>query len=89
MSGAYRVRTTSGASYVLDLTRRTMIRERGLTDFSAKLRRDGDEAILLQVIQCQLGAAMVLLIDLSWPAVMNTTRVTTDVLSITEIEDAA
>lgn len=66
-----------------------MIRERGLTDFSAKLRRDGDEAILLQVIQCEVGASMVLLIDLSWPAVMNTTRVTTRVLSITEIGDVA
>lgn len=89
MSGVYRVRTTSGASYVLDLTRRTFSRERGLTDFSAKLRRDSEEAILREVVQCEVGASMVLLIDLSWPGVMNTTRVSTSVLSITEIGDAA
>lgn len=65
------------------------MRERGFTDFRAKLRRDGDEAILLQVIQRVVGASVMLLTDLWWSGVMHTTRITTDVVSITEIGDKA
>ncbi|GAB2526674.1 hypothetical protein [Paramicrobacterium agarici] len=84
-SGRWRVRTRSGAVYVLDLDRHVMIRERGFTDFSAALRRDGGEAILLEVIECEVGRPMLLLIDLSWPGVMQTTRATTPVTRIERI----
>ncbi|WP_143034003.1 hypothetical protein [Paramicrobacterium humi] len=84
-SGVWRVRTASGAAYVLDMDRRTMVRERGLTNISASLRRDGGEAILLEILMCEVGKPMLLLIDLSWPGVMNTTRATTRVRSIEQI----
>lgn len=83
--GVWRVHTRSGAVYVLDIDRHVMIRERGLTGYSSSLRRDGDEAILLEVIVCKVGEPMFLLIDLSWPGVMNTTRVSTPVTRIEQI----
>lgn len=86
-SGVWRVHTRSGAVYVLDLDRHVMMRERGLTDFSAALRRDDGEATLLQVIECEVGRPMLLLIDLSWPGVTQTTRASTPVTRIEKIPD--
>ncbi|WP_091182456.1 hypothetical protein [Paramicrobacterium humi] len=86
-SGVWRVRTRSGARYLLDLDRHVLVRERGLTSFSAPLRRDGDEAILHAVVGCEVGKRMLLLIDLSWPGVTWTRRLTTPVVSIEQIGD--
>lgn len=86
-SGIWEVHARSGGVYVLNPERHTMRRERGLTSFSASLRRDGSEVILLDVIECEVGRPMVLLLDLSWPGVMHTTRASTPVTRIERIND--
>lgn len=86
-SNTWRVHTVSGASYLLDLDRGVMRRERGVTDISAALRRDGGDVILLKVIECTVGRPMLLEIDLSWPNVMKTTRTSTPVTNIERVRN--
>ena len=86
--GRYFVRTVSGSRYWLDLDARFLRRvaSTALAD-ALSLRRDGDDVALLEIVTCELGEPMVVLINLHVPGVWLTTRETTRVVSIERITE--
>ena len=86
-SGRYLVLTRSGSRYDIDLDRETFTRLPAMDmAFDRSLRRDGEEAKLLEIVDCTVGRGATLMIDLSWQEVLFTRRLTTTVLSIERLE---
>ncbi|QNO38648.1 hypothetical protein H4J02_06560 [Protaetiibacter sp. SSC-01] len=86
--GTWRVTTASGTAYLLDLDKREGVRlPAGADTDSAALRRDGATFRLLALMACRMGEPAALLVDLSLPGVPMTTRITTEVTSITRLID--
>lgn len=82
-TGCYLVVTQSGSQYWLDLGRRILRRMAGpVFHAERRLRRDGEDIVLLEVMRCELGQPMILLINLAAPGVYSTIRISTPVVSI-------
>jgi hypothetical protein len=87
-AGRYTVRTRSGSRYDIDLDRRAFTRLPAMDiGFDRSLRRDGEEAKLLDLVDCTVGRRASLVIDLSWQGVLCTMRRTTIVVSIEPVEE--
>jgi hypothetical protein len=87
-AGRYIVRTGSGSLYDVDLGRAAFSRLPAMDmAFDRSLRRDGEEAELLEIVDCTVGRRASLIIDLSWQGVLCTVRRTTVVLSIEPVEE--
>jgi hypothetical protein len=80
--GLYAVRTAS-AAYLLDLDAATATRspldptDTPTSPAGARLRRDGEQVILVAVLACEVDAPMQLLIALGSPGVLTYRRTTT------------
>ena len=86
-SGRYLVHTQSGSRYDIDLDRETFTRLPAMDmAVDRSLRRDGEEATLLEIVDCTVGRSATLMIDLSWGAVLFTRRCTTSVVSIERLD---
>ena len=84
VSGRYRVLTTSGSLYEIDLDQMTLCRHRSLDDPSQHtLRRDDQNVELLELRECTVGRRMTVVLDLRWENVSSTTRSSTPVIAIT------
>lgn len=85
-TGCFLVTTESGSRYRLDLDRRTLNRA-PVTDLDGmhRLRRDGESITLVEIVQCEVGAPMLLLIDLRVPGVVVTSRESTPVVQIDHV----
>ncbi|WP_104170015.1 hypothetical protein [Cryobacterium sp. M23] len=85
-TGCYVVTTASATRYWLDLDRRLLRRVTSPGVQSPhRLRQDGDDIDLLEVVQCHIGRPMVLLINLNVPGVWLTTRESTPVVRIDSV----
>ena len=85
-SGRYLVQTQS-ARYDIDLDRETFTRLPAMDmAVDRSLRRDGEEATLLEIVDCTVGRSATLMIDLRWQDVLFTRRCTTSVVSIERLE---
>ena len=81
--GLWSVETLSGSNYLLDLDSRVLLRQADpATDGDNTLRRDGEPIRLIRLLRCEVGDHMLLLVNLSVPGVLWTTRVSTTVLRI-------
>lgn len=81
-SGAYRV-VTEASTYLIDLDRGVLRRLPRTGNEQGSLLRRGDELItILNVIECTVGRAMKLMIDLHVVGVPFTMRMSTPVVSI-------
>jgi hypothetical protein len=88
-TGCYVVTTSAGSRYWLDLDRRLLRRVPNQTvQKSRHLRRDGEDIDLLEVIRCELGQPMLLLINLNVPGVWLTTRESTTIIRIDQVPQA-
>ena len=86
-SGRYLVHTQSGSQYDIDLERETLTRLPAMDmAVDRSLRRDGEEATLLEIVDCTVGRSATLMIDLTWQDVLFTQRCTTAVLTIEQLE---
>ena len=84
--GRFLVTTASGSRYWLDLDARFLRRVTGsVLPETLRLRRDGDDVDLLEIVTCSRGDPMVVLINLHVPGVWLTTRETTTVVCIERI----
>ena len=54
----------------------------------ARMRRNGDEVHLIQLVECVVGSQMIVLVDLRVSNVVMTRRRSTEVLQIVELPDA-
>ncbi|QYF74362.1 hypothetical protein [Cryobacterium sp. PAMC25264] len=82
-SGCYVVTTVSGTRYWIDLERRLLRRvTSSVAQSSLRLRQDGADIDLLEIVRCHVGQPMVLMINLNVPGVWLTTRETTPVSRI-------
>ncbi|MDY7528151.1 MULTISPECIES: hypothetical protein [unclassified Cryobacterium] len=88
-TGRYLVATASGSLYRLDLDRRVMSRvpEFGVESRLHRLRRDGEDVDLLELVQCEVGKRMILRINLAAPGVWMTTRASTEVKRIENLAE--
>jgi hypothetical protein len=87
--GCYVVTTETGSRYWLDLDRRLVRRVTRQTILQTRrLRRDGHDIDLLEIVQCRLGQPMIVLIDLNLPGVWLTTRESTLVVRIDPVPQA-
>jgi hypothetical protein len=81
--GLWSIETISGSNYLLDLDSRVLLRQADpSSDVDGTLRRDGDPIQLIRLVHCEVGDRMLLLVNLSVPGVLCTTRVATTVLRI-------
>lgn len=82
-AGCYVVTTESGSCYLLDLDRRIVRRTPGSDSVGVLgLRRDLEEVVLVEIVSCELGVPMLLLIDLGLADVIVTSRASTPVIRI-------
>ena len=87
-TGRYTV-TTVASEYLLDLDRRVIQRFPDPNNLEAAgLRRDAEEIVLVEVVSCEVGQSMVLLIDLDILGVLVTTRRTTPIVAIERFLDS-
>jgi hypothetical protein len=84
--GFWSVETISGSSYLLDLDNRVLLRQADPFAEEGTLRRDGDPIQLIRLVHCEVGDRMLLLVNLSVPGVLWTTRVSTTVLRIEGVD---
>jgi hypothetical protein len=88
-TGCYVVTTTSGTRYWLDLDRRL---SRRVVNPAAlrplRLRQDGADIDLLEIVKCRVGLPLILLINLNLPGVWLTTRESTPVNRIDHVPQA-
>ena len=85
-TGCYVVTTASATRYWLDLDRRLLRRVTSPgVQSPLRLRQDGDDIDLLEVVQCHIGRPRVLLINLNVPGVWLTTRESTPVVRIDSV----
>ncbi|WP_158253367.1 hypothetical protein [Cryobacterium sp. N19] len=89
-TGIYLVSTRSGSRYMIDLNEMKMSRVPAETDPNDDLamRRDGETVDLLSVDECTVGRPMRLVLDLHVEGVVVTSRQTTTVDSISEVNPA-
>src|SRR5690554_6465473 len=80
--GRWRVTTRTGTRYLVDLDRQCVRREPARGGSSTSMHRDQQDVDLLQLMQCRIGAPLVLLLDLHLPGVACTRRVSSDVTRI-------
>jgi hypothetical protein len=80
--GRWRVTTRTGTRYVLDLDRQGVRRIPAAGGSSDRMRRDNTDVHLVQVVECRIGAPLVLRINLGVPGVSVTTRMASDVTRI-------
>jgi hypothetical protein len=83
----YLVTTESSSRYWLDLDRRLLRRETS-TSFAGtlRLRRDGEELDLVEVVDCRVGHPLIVLINLNLTGVWLTTRESTPVVRIERLQ---
>jgi len=81
-TGRFLVTTASGSGYLLDLDRRTLSRITRPGHPNHPLRRDGETIYLVEIVRCELGKPMLLLIDLELPGIVITSRISTTVVRI-------
>lgn len=87
-TGCYVVTTASASRYWLDLDRRLVRRVPSpAVQVSLRMRQDGDDIHLLEIVQCHVGQPMVMLINLNVPGVWLTTRESTSVVRIDPIPE--
>ncbi|MEB0001664.1 hypothetical protein QN355_09045 [Cryobacterium sp. 10S3] len=88
--GRFAIETASGSTYWLDLDRAVMRRLPTVDDRANEheLRRDGAEVALLRVVECSIGQPMHLIINLRVAGVVATSRRTTTVMAITQLDPA-
>lgn len=87
-TGCYVVTTQSASRYWLDLDRRLLRRVTSpLSHRFLRLRQDGEDVDLVEVVQCHVGQPMVLLINLNVPGVWLTTRESTPVVRIDPVPE--
>ena len=87
-TGRYTV-TTVASEYLLDLDRRVIQRFPDPNNLEAAgLRRDAEEIVLMEIVSCEVGRSMVLLIDLDVSGVLVTTRRTTPIVAIERFLDS-
>ena len=87
-TGRYTI-TTDAAEYLLDLDRRVIQRFPDPNNLEAAgLRRDAEEIVLMEIVSCEVGRSMVLLIDLDVSGVLVTTRRTTPIVAIERFLDS-
>lgn len=85
-TGCFLVATESGSRYRLDLDRRSLTRTPGTgADTPLRLRGDGEPVVLVEILSCEVGAPMLLLIDLGVPGVVVTSRESTPVVRIDQL----
>ena len=81
--GLWSTETISGNSYLLDVDNRVILCQADPSGAEAgTLRRDGDPIHLIRLVHCEVGDHMLLLVNLSAPGVVCTTRISTTVLRI-------
>lgn len=81
-TGRFLVRTASGSGYLLDLDRRVISRTTSPGHVNQRLRRDGETISLVEILRCELGKPMLLLLDLELPNIIVTSRKSTTVVRI-------
>jgi hypothetical protein len=84
--GLWSIETISGSSYLLDLDNQVLLRQADPFAEEGTLRRDGDPIQLIRLVHCEVGDRMLLLVNLSVPGVLWTTRVSTTVLRIEGVD---
>ena len=86
-AGCYLVTTESSSRYWLDLDRRLLRRETSAAFAGTlRLRRDGEELDLVEVVDCRVGHPLILLINLNLPGVWLTTRESAPVVRIERLQ---
>ena len=85
--GLWSVETLSGSNCLLDLDSRVLLRQADpVIDENNTLRRDGNPIQLIRLVHCGAGDHMLLLVNLSVPGVLWTTRISTTVLRIEGVD---
>ena len=84
--GLWSIETISGSIYQLDLDNRVLLRQADPFAEEGTLRRDGDPIQLIQLVHCEVGDRMLLLVNLSVPGVVCTTGISTTVLRIEGVD---
>ena len=86
--GSWAVETVSGSSYLLDMDNRVLLRQADpSSDEDGTLHRDGGHPIQLnRLVHSEVGDHMLLLVNLSAPGVVCTTRISTTVLRIEGVD---
>ena len=88
--GFWSVETVSGSSHLLDMDNLVLLRQANPSaDEDGTLRRDGDPIQLIQLVHCEVGEHMLLLVKLSVPDVLCATRVSTTLLRIESVKPHA
>jgi len=88
--GFWSVETVSGSSHLLDMDNLVLLRQANPSaDEDGTLRRDGDPIQLIQLVHCEVGEHMLLLVKLSVPDVLCATRVSTTLLRIESVNPHA
>ena len=88
--GFWSVETVSGSSHLPDIDNRVLLRQANPSaDEDGTLRRDGDPIQLIQLVHCEVGEHMLLLVKLSVPDVLCATRVSTTLLRIESVKPHA
>ncbi|WBM79123.1 hypothetical protein KIV56_11535 [Cryobacterium breve] len=87
-AGRFAIETESGSTYWLDLDRGVMRRLPTVDDpdHDHDLRRDGSEVPILRIVACSVGQRMHLIVDLGVAGVAATSRRTTTVMAITQLD---
>ena len=84
--GRWAVRTESTTIYEVDLDNSTLTRQPAVSSADPNpMRRDGDALRLLRIVSLTVGSPGIVLVDLALARVAFTTRITTNVVSITYI----
>ena len=84
--GCWTVRTVSTTIYEVDLDNSTLTRQPAVSSADPNpMRRDGDALRLLRIVSLTVGSPGIVLVDLALARVAFTTRITTNVVSITYI----
>ena len=88
--GLKSIETISGSTYLLDLDSRVVLRQADrFAPEDGTLRRDGDPVQLIQLVHCEVGEHMLLVVHLSVPDVLCTTRASSTVLRIESVNRQA
>ena len=81
--GCFVVTTESASRYWLDLDQRLLRRVTSpIFQSRLRLRRDGEDIDLVEVVDCRVGHPLILLINLNLPGVWLTKRESTNIVRI-------
>jgi len=88
--GLWSIETISGNTYLLDMDSRfILIKAYRFVTENGNLSRDGDPVQLIELVHCEVGEHMLLVVNLNVPDVLCTTRVSTTVLRIESVNPHA